>query len=77
MCFSFSFSATPSELLKASILCLEQVTQMRESLERKKKAVIFWLLITQGPNSVLSAPSSRLTPSFRCLSPLTLSPYFF
>lgn len=39
----FPFSATPFELLKARSLCLEQVTQMKESLKRKK-AVIFWLL---------------------------------
>lgn len=40
---SFPFSATPFELLKARSLCLEQVTQMKESLKRRK-AVIFWLL---------------------------------
>lgn len=39
----FLFSATPFELLKARSLCLEEVTQMKESLKRKK-AVIFWLL---------------------------------
>lgn len=41
---SFPFSATPLRLLKAGREpCLEQVTQVKESLKRKE-AVIFWLL---------------------------------
>lgn len=60
---SFPFCATPFELLKAWSLCLEQVTQMKESLKRKK-AVIFWLLtIIQAqimPFLFLSPPSLLL-----------------
>lgn len=56
---SFPSSATPFELLKAQSLCLEQVTQMKQSLKRKK-AVIFWLLTVIQAHIM---PFSPLLPS--------------
>lgn len=72
---SFPFSATPFELLKACSLPLEQVTQMKESLKRKK-AVIFCLFTVVQAHIGPLLSTLALVPSLRFLCPLTFSTLF-
>lgn len=65
MCVSFSFSATPFELLKVQSLCLEQVTQMKESLKRKKGVIFLVTHYHSGPNYSFS--QRLLSPPFLLL----------